>query len=68
MVLLFAHTTVKASHETIDLGTPLTRPVLTVRPPVAKPASLAPEDTTSQENSQETSEGTVPAPIESASV
>jgi hypothetical protein len=64
MVLLFAHTTVKASHETIDLGTPLTRPVLTVRPPVAKPASLAPEDTTSQENSQEP----VPAPIESASV
>lgn len=64
MVLLFARTTVKASHATIDLGTPLTRPVLTVPPPAAKPPSLAPEGSTSQENSQER----VPAPIESASV
>jgi hypothetical protein len=64
MVLMLARTTVKASRGTIDLGTPLTRPVLTAPPPAAKPASLAPEGSTSQENSQER----VPAPIESASV
>jgi hypothetical protein len=68
-VLLFARTTVKASHATLDLGTPLTRPVLAVPvfntpPPAVKPASLAPEGSTSQENSRER----VPAPIESASV
>jgi hypothetical protein len=69
MVLLFARTTVKASHQTLDLGTPLTRPVLAVpglgaRTPVAKPAGLVPEGSTSQETSQERG----PAPIESASV
>jgi hypothetical protein len=59
MVLLFAHTTVKASHQTLDLGTPLTRPVLAVpglvaRPPVStKPAGLTPEGASSQENSRE---------------
>jgi hypothetical protein len=51
MVLLFARTTVKASQQTIDLGIPLTRPVLTTRPPVAKPAGLAPEGATSSDRS-----------------
>lgn len=62
MVLLFARTTVKASHQTIDLGTPLTRPVLAVPPPVAKPASLPPEGASSQDHSGERASG----PIESA--
>jgi hypothetical protein len=62
MVLLVARTTVKASHQTIDLGTPLTRPVLAVPPPVAKPASLPPEGASSQDNSGERTS----APIESA--
>lgn len=62
MVLLFARTTVKASHQTIDLGTPLTRPVLVVPPPAAKPASLPPEGASSQDNSGERTSG----PIESA--
>jgi hypothetical protein len=62
MVMLFARTTVKASHQTIDLGTPLTRPVLAVPPPVAKPASLPPEGASSQDNSGERAS----APIESA--
>jgi hypothetical protein len=64
MVLLFARTTVKASQETLDLGTPLTRPVLAVPalntpPRAAKPAALPPEGSTSQQSA---------APIESASV
>jgi len=66
MVWLFARTTVKASHQTIDLGTPLTRPVLRLPPPAAKPAGLAPEGATSQENSGDNSLEKVPAPIGSA--
>jgi hypothetical protein len=67
MVWLFARTTVKASHQTLDLGTPLTRPVLAVRPPApAKPADLTPEGTSSQENSGETSPEKPLAPIGSA--
>jgi hypothetical protein len=62
VVLLYARTTVKASRQTVDLGIPLTRPVLAVRPPVAKPAGLTPEGASSQENSQER----VSPPIESA--
>lgn len=62
VVLLFARTTVKASHQTIDLGMPLTRPVLAVPRPAAKPASLTPESSSSQDNSGER----VSAPIESA--
>ena len=50
MVWLFARTTVKASHETVDLGIPLTRPAL-VRPPAVKPAGLPPETESSQEQS-----------------
>jgi hypothetical protein len=61
-VLLFARTTVKASHQTLDLGTPLTRPVLAVPPPVAKPVSLPPEGASSQDKSGERGS----APIESA--
>ena len=53
MVLLFTRTTVKASRETLDLGTPLTRPVLAARPPAAKPAGLTPEGASSQEHSQD---------------
>ena len=53
MVLLYARTTVKASQQTVDLGIPLTRPVLAARPPVAKPAGLTPEGASSQENSQD---------------
>lgn len=69
MVLLFASTTVKASRETVDLGTPLTRPVLAAVPTLAvpqpvstKPAGPAPEGASSQENSGER----VAPPIESA--
>jgi len=63
MVLLFARTTVKASHQAVDLGIPLTRPVLAVPPPApAKPPGLAPEGASSQENSQERAQ----APIGSA--
>jgi hypothetical protein len=69
MVLLFASTTVKASRETVDLGTPLTRPVLAAvpslavpQPASAKPAPPAPEGASSQENSAER----VSPPIESA--
>ena len=68
MVLLFASTTVKASRETLDLGTPLTRPVLAVpalttpQPASAKPAGPAPEGASSQENSGERAA----PPIESA--
>jgi hypothetical protein len=57
-VLLFARTTVKPSRETVDLGTPLTRPVLSSVRPVAKPAGLAPEGASSQRST---------APIGSAS-
>jgi hypothetical protein len=64
VVLLFARTTVKASHQTVDLGMPLTRPVIAVPPPVAKPASLAPESSSSQDNSGD--ERTTSAPIGSA--
>ena len=68
MVLLFSHTTVKASHQTLDLGTPLTRPVLSVPvltvPPVStKPVGLTPEGASSQENSRELLS---PPPLESA--
>ena len=49
MVWLFARTTVKASHQTLDLGTPLTRPVLAVPPPAAKPAGLPGDGATLQE-------------------
>ena len=68
MVLLFASTTVKASRETVDLGTPLTRPVLAVptlaspHPAAAKPPGPAPEGASSQENSQPVA----PPPMESA--
>ena len=62
VVLLFARTTVKATHQTVDLGMPLTRPVIAVPPPVAKPASLAPESSSSQDHSGERAS----APIESA--
>jgi hypothetical protein len=67
MVWLFARTTVKASQQTLDLGTPLTRPVLAVRPPApAKPTGLTPEGASSQENSGETSPEKLLAPIGSA--
>jgi len=67
MVLLFARTTVKASHQTVDLGTPLTRPVLTVRPPApVKPVGLTPEGASSQENSGDNSLEKVPDLIGSA--
>ena len=50
MVLLFNHITVKASHATVDLGTPLPRPALAVPQPAApKPAGLPPEGASSQE-------------------
>jgi hypothetical protein len=62
MVWLFARTTVKASHQTLDLGMPLPRPALAVPPPVAKPASLAPEGASSQQKSPESAS----APIASA--
>jgi hypothetical protein len=68
MVLLFASTTVKASRETVDLGTPLTRPVLSVPTLASKPASAkpgpAPEGASSQENSPEPA--AAPPPMESA--
>ena len=57
-VWLFARTTVKASHQTIDLGMPLPRPALAVPPPAAKPPALTPAGATSQERST--------TPIESA--
>jgi hypothetical protein len=63
MVWLFARTTVKASQQTVDLGIPLTRPVLAARPPAAKPAGLTPEGASSQESPREG----LSAPIESAS-
>jgi len=67
MVLLFARTTVKASHQAVDLGTPLTRPVLAVPPPApAKPAGLTPEGASSQENSGDASPEKLPAAIGSA--
>jgi hypothetical protein len=50
MVWLFARTTVKASHQPIDLGTPLPRPALVGPPRAAKPAGLAPEGATSQQS------------------
>jgi anti-sigma factor RsiW len=53
MVWLFARTTVKASHQAVDLGMPLPRPALAVPPPVAKPVQLAPEGASSQEHSQD---------------
>ena len=53
MVWLFARTTVKASHHPIDLGTPLPRPALVGPQPAAKPAGLAPEGATSQQQSDE---------------
>ena len=53
MVWLFARTTVKASHQTVDLGIPLARPALAVPPPAAKPPALAPEGASSQEKSQD---------------
>jgi hypothetical protein len=64
MVWLFARTTVKPSHAAVDLGTPLTRPGLTVPslsvpPPAAKPAGLTPESSSSQQ---------AEPPLESASV
>lgn len=53
MVWLFARTTVKASHQAVDLGIPLPRPALAVPPPVAKPATLVPEGASSQEHSED---------------
>jgi len=50
MVLLFNHITVKASHSTVDLGTPLPRPAIVVPQPAApKPAGLPAEGASSQE-------------------
>jgi hypothetical protein len=49
MVWLFARTTVKASQSAVDLGTPLTRPVLAVPPPAAKPAGLPAEGASSKD-------------------
>jgi hypothetical protein len=49
MVWLFARTTVKASHQPVDLGVPLSRPVLAAPPAVIKPAGETPEGATSQE-------------------
>jgi len=43
MVWLFARTTVKASHQPVDLGTPLTRPVLVAPPPAVKPPGIPAE-------------------------
>jgi hypothetical protein len=57
MVWLFARATVRASHQAIDLGIPLTRPVLVAPQPAAKPAGLTPEGASSQSD----------APIASAS-
>ena len=64
MVWLFARTTVKASHRTVDLGMPLTRPALAVPPAAAKPVSLPlpPEATSSRDLPPAPS----PAPLESA--
>jgi hypothetical protein len=62
MVWLFARTTVKASHQVIDLGTPLTRPTLSVPPAAVKPPSLPPEATSSRDLPQEPT----PAALESA--
>jgi hypothetical protein len=60
MVLLFARTTVKASHQTVDLGIPLTRPALAVPPPApAKPPGLAPEGASSQHNSHRPAQGPI---------
>jgi hypothetical protein len=57
MVWLFARTTVKASHSVVDLGTPLSRPVLTKvltpPPPAAKPAGLPAEGASSRDLPQE---------------
>jgi hypothetical protein len=51
----------------VDLGTPLTRPVLTVPPPApVKPVGLTPEGASSQENSGDNSPEKVAAPIVSA--
>jgi hypothetical protein len=64
MVWLFARTTVKASHQAVDLGRPLTRPALTP-PPATKPAALPglpAEGASSQEHTQEPQS----APMESA--
>jgi hypothetical protein len=62
MVWLFARTTVKASHRAVDLGMPLTRPVLVVPPPVAKPVGLPAEGATSRDLPQDS----LPAILESA--
>jgi len=62
MVWLFARTTVKASHRTLDLGMPLTRPALAGPPAAVKPASLPAESTSSRDLPQ----APAPAPLESA--
>jgi hypothetical protein len=65
MVWLFARTTVKASHQAVDLGRPLTRPAIAPPAAVAKPASLPglpAEGASSQEHTQEPQS----APMESA--
>jgi hypothetical protein len=49
MVWLFARTTVKASDHAVDLGTPLTRPVMAVPPPATKPAGLPAEGASSRD-------------------
>jgi hypothetical protein len=49
MVWLFARTTVKASHSAVDLGMPLTRPVLAVPPPVVKPVTVPAEGASSKD-------------------
>ena len=61
MVWLFARTTEKASHRAVDLGMPLTRPVLVVPPPVVKPVGLPAEGATSRDLPQDS-----PPALESA--
>jgi hypothetical protein len=64
MVWLFARTTVKASHETVDLGRPLTRPTISMVPPVvAKPAATPAEGASSRDLPQQSP---APVPMESA--
>ena len=62
MVWLFARTTVKASLRPVDLGIPLSRPVLATPPPRVKPPGLPAEGASSRDLPQEQ----LAAPLESA--
>ena len=65
LVWLFAHTTVKASQHAVDLGTPLTRPVIAVPQPAAKPA-VAPADGASLQEREPVPQEQAATPIASA--